>query len=545
MRRWQSTKIPIEACISIAFGIIYLLIPTKMYYIDGVYYAEHIENMPWHLNAFHPHHLLYLPIAHFVYNAIHAIIPALKAMTFLQVSNAIFGALSLWIFSLILGKVEIGLTGRIFAIVILGSSYTFWHHASDANIYIPASFLCLLTILIILSDSFDKSQLMQFCLIVLLAFASMIHQISLVMLVPAVIYMLSSGLKQSRIAAIRVGVFTLLILIIGYAYIFALYHGDTPATSANFIRWVTAFGQGEHYFTISEEHPGKPPDVIARGHAHAFFPLKPLERVLYDQKSGDTPAKIRLYKYFLRLTCLSLLAYIIILLLIKDEERKRKGFLFFIIFIVYFIITSVFMPENHFYRIFYLPSLIAIWAMAFASLPKEYKKILKPVIAILIALFFINNLTKGIIPESKAENNPYLALTREINSFTTSDDVVIFAPRDRYFTGIYRYFGKGDALHLQTGKYFLGRDRMLSEIDKYESETYEMLKERYHRIYIAREAIDTNIDPFIFTPNNYRLPHPEFMIIHRDRFQAIRWVQVGDLYFAECALVESRGQELP
>ena len=530
-------KIAIDTLIPIVFGVIYLILPTKMYYIDGVYYAEHLENIPWYINGFHPHHLLFLPLAHLFYGIIHSLIPSLKAITYLQASNAITGALTIRIFLSILKRAGAGLTSRIYSAIILASAYTFWHHSTDADIYIPAHFLTLLVTYMVLSKSFRGSPANQIASGLLLGFAGLIHQIALLSIVPYVIYIITTEGKACRSVLTRFLIPVLLVLFISYPLVFAIYHGETPATGVNFVRWVTAFGQSEHYFTLSDKNAKAPVESIARGNTNAFFPLKPLEKILFDQKTGDTQTHIKLYEYILMLTLLSFFISLLVTINFKEKEKKAFGILFIFTFLIYFLITSVFMPENHFYRLFYLPSLIIILGLSISALPRTYKVILKPLIGILIAVFFIYNFSRGIIPESKAVNNPYLVMTRLIDNFATSNDVAIFAPRDRYFTGIYRYFGKGDALHLQTGKHFLDYDNLMMEIDKYEFETLEMLKNRYQRIYVSQDALKSGIDPIIFFTNNYRLPHPKFMVVRREKFQVTKWCKAGEQYFAEVAIL--------
>ena len=262
----------------------------------------------------------------------------------------------------------------------------------------------------------------------------------------------------------------------------------------------------------------------------------------------DTIESRRMYRYILTLTILSVAYFIGVVYRSRKGVSKATGTFILFLFLLYFMLTAVFMPENHFYRIFYLPALIAIWAGSVSSFPKEYRIVLKPVLVIALLAFFIFNMVKGIFPEAKAWSNPYLQMTRQIDTFATEKDVVIFPLKDRYFAGIYRYFGEGDALHLQRGTYFIDIDSMYSEIDKYENETVMMLNERYERIFVTRDAFQFatspqkdsgKILPVIFTPNNYRLPHPKFMVVRPEHFKFKKWHKVWnerqhrELYYGE------------
>ena len=547
---WITLLTP-ESIVAILFGILYIPLPTRMFYIDGVYYAEHLENVPFHVNGFHPHHLLYLPVMHALYSVFHAFIPSLRALTFLLVVSAVCGAVTLFAFGVFLRNLGHSIFTRLSGMILLGSAYTFWHHSSDANIYIPAHLLVLVVILLVFSDRFYESKSLQILTGILLAFAGLMHQIALVALVPLSLYIIARGNKDKFKLVLRFIVSTLLVIFIAYPAVFAIYHGDVSPTAENFITWIGAFTQTTHDFSYNEEHNGDIIQSNARGHTNAFFALKPLELILFDNSTGDDLKSRRMYRYLLVLTIFSVAYYIGVVLRARKGDRKSAGTFILFLYLLYFILTGIFMPENHFYRIFYLPALIAIWAGSVSSLPKEYRTVLKPFLVIALIAFFISNFTKGIYPEAKASSNPYLQMAKQIDTFATENDVVMFPLKERYIVGIYRYFGKGDALHIQKGTYFIDIDLMYSEIDKYENETVKMLNNRYKRIFATHNALqfaissrdDTGeIQPVIFTPNNYRLPHPKFMVVRPDRFRFKKWHKVWfeqqyrDMYYMEVAV---------
>lgn len=541
-------RISPEGITAILFGILYIALPTKMFHIDSVYHAEHLENIPFHVNGFHPHHLLYLPAMHFLYDVFHAVFPHLRAMAFLLAFNAICGAATLFAFGVFLRKLGHSVFTRLSGMILLGFAYTFWHHSTDANISIPAHLLMLVVILLVFSDSFFKSKSRQVLTGILLAFAGLLHQIALVALVPISLYIISRAGEEKYKLVSRFAISTLLVVFIAYPTVFAVYHGDISPTPKNFIRWTGAFTHESHDFSPNQEHSGDIVQTAARGHTNAFFALKPIELILFDRNTGDNLKSRRMYRYLFMLTLFSLAYYIGVVIRTKDIRRKSAGVFILFLFMAYFILTDAFIPENHFYRIFYLPALIAIWAGAVSSLPKEYRTVLKPLLVIALIAFFISNLTKGIYPEAKASSNPYLQMIKQIDTFATENDAVIFPPKDRYFAGIYRYFGKGDALHMQKGTYYIDSDLKHSEIGKYENETVNMLHDRYEKIFTTHEAFQFamssrddsgEIQPVIFTTNNYKPPHPMFMVTRPNRFEFVKWHKVWnekqrrDMYYGE------------
>jgi hypothetical protein len=530
-------KFNLASILIICFGFLYLLLPVKMYNIDGVYYAEHLENIPWSENSFHPHHLLFLPLMHLLFHGLKLIIPSVSGMTFLQGLSAICGLLTLIVFSKLLSKSGASAWTKSTAILLLGSSYSFWHFSSDADIYIPAYLILLVCIYLILGKRFTQSPMMQFLTAALLAFSVLVHQICLAAIIPISILLILKR-KELTLAPLKRFILTFsLILLIVYPLVFIAFHGDTLSSPGNFIRWISASGQAKQYFSFSKEQGRNFFDVNSRGYTNAIFALKPIEKILYDNRSGDTRTSFRLYRYFTLLTLIPVLLVILYMYAGKIPKDDISAF-FAYLFVAYFLLTSIFMPENQFYRIFYLPSLIMVWIRFFRCLPGDYRMILKPVMMILVIVLLYYNASRGIIPETKYINNPWLAMTYQLDEKLVSEkDIVLFAPEDRYFTGIYRYFGKGDAIHTQSGKRLINYDEMIMNRQKYESETVDMLNSRYERIFLTRAAFESAIDPFIFTPANYTNPHPEFMILGRDRITLVEWHEVYGKYYAE-AMIE-------
>src|SRR5438132_14133553 len=85
--------------------IIYLLLLTRNYYWDGIFFAQTIEDAP-RLNSslLHPNHLLDQVLEYLVYRAIRMIGLDVRALTILQISNFIFGG----IFAFVLVRIFIG-----------------------------------------------------------------------------------------------------------------------------------------------------------------------------------------------------------------------------------------------------------------------------------------------------------------------------------------------------------------------------------------------------------------------------------------------------
>ena len=82
---------------------LYLLLPTKNYFWDGVDFAQNIEDAA-RLNAslIHPNHLFYNPFGYLCYRTLQAIDLNVRAIEALQITNSILSVLSAYIFFRIL-----------------------------------------------------------------------------------------------------------------------------------------------------------------------------------------------------------------------------------------------------------------------------------------------------------------------------------------------------------------------------------------------------------------------------------------------------------
>ncbi len=122
---------------------LYLAFPTRNYYWDGVRFAIEIEkNLPLSALA-QPNHLIYELCGAWLYDAFDAMGFPVRALYLMQVANCLLaGSAVILLFKILRGK---GWTnGRsLIAAWIFGFSATWWKFASDANAYVPAIFLLL------------------------------------------------------------------------------------------------------------------------------------------------------------------------------------------------------------------------------------------------------------------------------------------------------------------------------------------------------------------------------------------------------------------
>src|SRR5262245_57355615 len=84
---WSSLTVLVTAL------VIYLGFPTKVYYWDGVSFAQDIEQAELRPAALlHPNHLLYSPLGHRIWSLANALGVNARALTVLRILNSIIAA---------------------------------------------------------------------------------------------------------------------------------------------------------------------------------------------------------------------------------------------------------------------------------------------------------------------------------------------------------------------------------------------------------------------------------------------------------------------
>src|ERR1051325_10796190 len=81
--------------IFIAIAAIYLSFPTRVYYWDGIVFAQMMENAPRHTPSLvHPNHLIYNFAGYLFYKLLRALGADVRALAALQILNSLLSALS-------------------------------------------------------------------------------------------------------------------------------------------------------------------------------------------------------------------------------------------------------------------------------------------------------------------------------------------------------------------------------------------------------------------------------------------------------------------
>ena len=131
--------------------VVYLLLPTKQYYWDGVGFSLSIEAP--HCSAaalLHPNHLIYNLIGYALWRGVSATGISVRALFVLQAVNGLFAAATIFLFWRILKQLTRSPWRSTVGALVLAFSATWWRFSTDANAYIPSIFFLIVCLQILM-----------------------------------------------------------------------------------------------------------------------------------------------------------------------------------------------------------------------------------------------------------------------------------------------------------------------------------------------------------------------------------------------------------
>src|SRR6476660_2529008 len=141
----------IPLLLSLALLALYLAFPTKVYYWDGIVFAQAIEDATRvNISLAHPNHLLYNFAGYGFYKLLRSISADLRAITALQILNSLVSAACAALLFLILRDTLRSNYCSTCLTLLFALSATWWKFSTDANAYIPSVFFLLLSFYLVL-----------------------------------------------------------------------------------------------------------------------------------------------------------------------------------------------------------------------------------------------------------------------------------------------------------------------------------------------------------------------------------------------------------
>jgi hypothetical protein len=459
--------------LAIFFGLVYLLTPTKLYYWDGVVFAQLCEYGTPH-ELLHPHHLIYNLVLDIVYELLRMHFPGLRALPFLIVVSSIFGALTIYfshmVFRTIFNREGLAVATTSF----MGFAFSFWHFSTDASPYIISAFFPVLVAYLLLSmDNAPHPKARTLWAAFMFVVGMLFHQVVIFFYLVYAFWMCVFRFKDrkkrfpayARIILIFVPALITGIIYFELGYIFYQY-----STFQDYWLWITAYGRQSRWWYASE-HSGILPFLIAIKLAHIklFFYL---DYIRFDLFRLREPIGLDIFKKII--AWISLITVFLVLLrgiiyLVGAVGRRRFYAALLLLWIApYFVFFIFFTPMYEFYRLYYLFPLMAIFALGLKGFFEKplFEELDLPIrpntlsgwVFILLAIFAIYNYTLGIKPQMNARNNKWLVNARAFIAGTPSDAILVvpYSKSFSYVADLVNYFGKQGILFAEPYKPIVG-----------------------------------------------------------------------------------------
>ncbi|HKQ52758.1 MAG TPA: hypothetical protein VJT74_10340 [Pyrinomonadaceae bacterium] len=409
----------------VAGGVLvcYLALLTKNYYWDGIFFARVIEEARG-LDAtlLHPNHLVYNVVGYLFYRLARGLGLPVRAVEVLQLLNCFFGAASAYVLFRILQDCFRSIYLSTCLTLLFAFSATWWKFATDADSYIPSTFFLLISFYCVLPQ---RHKPRPFLVAAAHAAAMLFHQLAVFFFPVAalgIFLQTASEPTQRRIThVVKYAAAAFLFTFPLFLYSFYLTTGGLRL--APLARWLTNFSP-EHGFTFSFSDNLT---YTLRGHSRLI--------------AGGRLSFLRDLKdplmYVLAAVVLVLAAAFFYQLLRRPGElktmlRRRAGddggrlrtlrLLCLVWFACYVVFLFFFIPQNTFYRLFYLPALVLLLGSVIA--PDHVRRYR---LALFVALLAVANLTFTAYPYAQVRANPPLALALGLNKSWPTGTTIYFA----------------------------------------------------------------------------------------------------------------------
>src|SRR5215207_8742154 len=226
--------------IFIATSAIYLSFPTRVYYWDGIEFAQAIEDASsLTASLVHPNHLIYNFAGYLFYKLLRAFGFELRAVTALQILNSLLSAACARVLFAILRDTLRSRYVSVCLTLLFAFSATWWKFSTDANAYIPSVLFLLISFYLVLPHRKPGPLLLGITFFISMAF----HQLAIVMFpVLALGIYLQDGALSLKRRALNSASFTLIafaLIVVTYGYLFYLAAGTFDP--ARLIRWTASY----------------------------------------------------------------------------------------------------------------------------------------------------------------------------------------------------------------------------------------------------------------------------------------------------------------
>jgi len=400
---------------ALAVMALYIAVPTRSYYWDGVGFAlvvEHPEQ--WNNALIETDHLIYLPFGRAAYVFAHELGLEMRSLETLQAVNSIAAACCIFA----VGGMVLDWTGSLFIALLasglLAFSATWWKFATDSDAYILPTLFLVLAFRFIL----PWQPLRPMSVAALHAAAMLFHELAVLFFPVAVfgVWMQAQGRVKRWLAVLTYAGAAFVMTIAPYMFT-ASRAGEL--TVARFPSWL-AYHTPDSHFSFGAANAAR----VAESHVKLLL--------------GGRWTMARRFQGWPTGAALALLAVFTVLIarrpaLTTDDAAPnwrdtRSVLLLSVVWIApFFLFLCFWLPQNAFYRLLYEPALILL--VTATALQRNWLFAPEPrkAIAIGVAAVAVWNFCLFIYPSSQTEANPVLVAANQLHGRLRQDAMVYHA----------------------------------------------------------------------------------------------------------------------
>ena len=350
---------------------VYLLLPTRNYYWDGVAFAINVEKQLPLRETLHPNHLLYTAAYVWLYHAALLIGIETRALFLMQFVNSLLAGASVALVYRALRRRAIRMEGAIAGALAFAFAGAWWKFSTDADAYIPAIFLLLCA-----NDLLETRRSLVLAAITHAA-AMLFHQLAFLFL-PIALLRLKEPKQRLSYAACSLGP-------AGIAYILAYRVVCGQFRAAGLAGWVMAHSPDASF----SWQPVR----------DLWLTLEGTLRLFFGGRLNHAAAE--------PFTIIGAVAVVACMVGLAVGWRRGGPLRFrvpprdLLLWVgVYAAFLFVWMPQNTFYRLFYLAPLVigACCAVRRTRVDRLFPWMV-------CGVLFLWNLVFAIYPQSRVENN--------------------------------------------------------------------------------------------------------------------------------------------
>ena len=387
--------------IFVAIALIYLLFPTRVYYWDGITFAQTIENVSrLQPSLVHPNHIIYNFVGYVFFKLLRLFSPDIRALIALQILNILLSAVCARIFFAILVNTLRSLYLAVCLTLLFAFSATWWKFSTDADAYIPSVLFLLISFYLLLPGQKARPLLLAVTFFVSMAF----HQLAIWMwpVLALGIYGQDGELsiKRRSLNAFYFSVVAAVLIISAYAYLFYL---ASPAFSIQrLLSWTASYSpDADTHFNLW---------------SNLRYSLRGLVRLFLGGRFSLLKGLMNPLVIFLFAVLVTAVLFVIFNVVrtlatairvgqvpkLQLETRQKTVLLLALLWsFVYVVFLFFWLPQNTFYRLFYLPALILLFGLLLAARPHRVSRTLVAfVLAVALAnfLFLIYPFSQNVAP---------------------------------------------------------------------------------------------------------------------------------------------------